>query len=288
MLYAIFGRPLSHTLSPAMQNAAFKALGLAAFYIPLEATGREFGEVLRRRRRLILEGFNVTVPYKELAALNLDGVDRHARLIGAVNTVKRMGRRWIGFNTDWSGWARAIESDLGFRLAGKRVLLLGAGGSARACLYALGRRGARSVTLVNRSAARRRALERRVRRLFPRLEIEGGRLGAGLWKRLRSERFDLVVNATPVGLQAGDGALVPPSFFRGRRLLVYDFIYRPRRTKLLRAAEQAGQRAANGLGMLLYQGAEAFELWTGRRAPLGVMRRALARALQNKEAALFA
>lgn len=271
-----------------MQNAAFKALGLAAFYIPLEAGAAAFRRLMARRRRLILDGFNVTVPHKESAARLLDRVDRHGRAIGAVNTAKRVGRRWVGFNTDWSGWLRALESDLAFRPAGKRVLLLGAGGSARACLYALGRRGARSVLVVNRSGPRRWEIIRRFRRLFPKLRLEGRRLEGGLWRELRGRRLDLVVNATPVGLRAGDRSLLPASFFRGRRLLAYDFIYRPARTKLLRAAEQAGSRAANGLGMLLYQGAEAFRIWTGHMAPIGVMRRALARALEKKEAVLFA
>ena len=116
--------------------------------------------------------------------------------------------------------------------------------------------------MASRSALRREALVRRFRRLFPSLGIEGRALAPALWRSLAGQPFDLVVNATPVGLKPRDPALVPASFFRARKLVVYDFIYRPERTKLLRVAAHAGQRTANGLGMLLYQGAQAFEIWT--------------------------
>ena len=291
-LYGIFGFPLGHTLSPAMQEAAFKAVGIKAFYLPFEVRPAEFRRLVRNRRRLLLDGFNVTVPYKE-RALGLDRVSPEARAIGAVNTVVKRKNRWLGFNTDAAGFIAALEKDGKFRVRGKRVLVLGAGGSARAVIYALAKRGAKQILVANRTVSRARKIIRDFKEMFPRIQfsvqsLRAPRSGAKQShpkRLLRPAAFsgssrndglgvDLVVNATSVGLKPGDRAMIQPKLFP-RKTLFVDLIYRPAETRLLKLARKSGRRTMNGLGMLLYQGAEAFRLWTGKKAPVGVMRKAL-------------
>lgn len=275
--YGIFGFPLSHTLSPRMQEAAFRAAGLKAFYLPFELAHEEFRRVLRGRRTLVLDGFNVTVPYKEETLRLIDRVSPEARAIGAVNTVVKRGSRWVGFNTDGVGFIASL-AEAGFRPRGRNVLILGAGGSARAVAYALAKNGARSIAIANRTLFRAQRLIAQYRRIFPQMIPSPFPLplrGRGL--KVRGE-IDLVVNATAVGLKKNDPSLVNPADFPKRTLFV-DLIYNPAETRFLRLARKSGHRTLNGLGMLLYQGAEAFRLWTGKRAPLSVMRKALAGAV---------
>ena len=264
-LYGIFGFPLGHTLSPVMQEAAARALGLKVFYLPFEASRKDFFRLMRRLADLVLDGFNVTVPYKEDVCRFLDRLEPSARAIGAVNTAVRRSGHWTGFNTDVTGFLTALKKEGRFKIRGKRILILGAGGSARAVAYGLAKRGAKAITLANRTKSRARKIVKRFQKLFPGVEFLGTGLGAC------PVGVDLVVNATSVGLRPRDRALVRPSDFP-RRTLFVDLIYKPAETNLLRRARQSGHRTLNGLGMLLYQGAEAFRLWTGRRAPVSVMR----------------
>lgn len=270
-LYGIFGFPLGHTLSPALQEAAFRALGLKAFYLSFEVRREEFLRLMRRRKNLVLDGFNVTVPYKEEVLRFLDGVSPEARAIGAVNTVLRKGGRWMGFNTDSRGFTASLEKDAKFRAAGKKILILGAGGSARAAAYALAQKGAKIISIANRTPARAKKIVTQYRRLFPEVE----------WRNSNLAEADLVVNATSVGLRKGDRSLVRPRDFLNRRALFVDLIYKPAETRFLREARLAGHPTLNGLGMLLYQGAEAFRLWTGFKAPLEVMQKTLIESLRH-------
>ena len=270
-LYGIFGFPLGHTLSPALQEAAFRALGLKAFYLSFEVRREEFLRLMRRRKNLVLDGFNVTVPYKEEVLRFLDGVSPEARAIGAVNTVLRKGSRWMGFNTDSRGFTASLEKDAKFRAAGKKILILGAGGSARAAAYALAQKGAKIISIANRTPARAEKIRMQYRRLFPQVE----------WRNSNLAEADLVVNATSVGLRKGDRSLVRPRDFLNRRALFVDLIYKPAETRFLREARLAGHPTLNGLGMLLYQGAEAFRLWTGLKAPLEVMQKTLIESLRH-------
>lgn len=249
-----------------MQEAAFRARGIKGFYLPFEVRPEEFRRLMRRRAELVLDGFNVTVPYKEEALKFLDAVNPSARAIGAVNTAARKGRRWIGFNTDASGFLTALERHARFRSRGKQALILGAGGSARAVAYALAKTGAQTIAIMNRTESRARKIISQYRRLFPRVK----------WTRVvpHLKNMDLVVNATSVGLEPSDPSLVSPAKFPKKTLFV-DLIYNPAETRFLRLARKSGHRTMNGLSMLIYQGAEAFRLWTGRRAPVDVMRAAL-------------
>lgn len=265
---------------------------------------------MRELHRLELDGFNITVPYKEAVLPYLDGIHPVARAIGAVNTVVRKGRRWVGFNTDQVGFITSLQKEGRFNPRGKKVLILGAGGSARAVAYGLAQRGPRAITIANRTVNRAQKMVSDYRRLFPRVEWKAipsfqssqdlspgySSVGEGGKKRTSSlslspfrgrgkgegVQIDLVVNATSVGLRPTDQPLVRPQDFP-RRTLFCDLIYNPAQTRLLRLAQRSGHRTLNGMGMLVYQGAEAFRLWTGRKAPIGVMRRVMAGKRTGRE-----
>ena len=279
-LYGIFGFPLTHTLSPVMHEAAFSAVGgpasrgrtvgIKAFYLPFEVRREEFHPLMHRMRDLLLDGFNVTVPYKEEILRHLDKLSPSARAIGAVNTVVRKGKQWVGFNTDETGFIASLEREGKFQPRGKEILILGAGGSARAVAYGLARRKAARIVIANRTLARAKRIVSEYKKLFPRVQWENGSNSS--FEMIRT--MDLVVNATSVGLKANDPSLVSPRDFPKKTFFV-DLIYNPRETKFLRLAKESGRRTQNGLGMLVYQGAEAFRLWTGRKAPVEAMRAVL-------------
>lgn len=291
-LFGIFGFPLGHTLSPAMQETAFRAAGIKAYYLPFEVTPGEFDRLMKGRRKMLLDGFNVTVPYKETVFRLLDRLSPEARAIGAVNTAVRRGNRWWGFNTDASGFLASLKREGKFNARGKNILILGAGGSARAVAYALGRAGARRIIIANRTPERAERIVKRFRNFFPKTKF----VGTPISSSSHPSRFptgeevggegegliDLVVNATSIGLKPGDRLLVSPADFPNRKTLFMDLIYNPRETRFLRAARRSGHRTLNGLGMLVYQGAEAFRLWTGRRAPVDVMQKAVKAVLARQ------
>lgn len=295
-LYGIFGFPLGHTLSPAMQERAARALGLKAFYLPFEVGRKDFLRLMQRLPDLVLDGFNVTVPYKEEVLHWLNRVEPSARAMGAVNTVVRRGKRWMGFNTDVTGFLASLEKGEKFRIRGKKVLILGAGGSARAVAYGLAKRGAKVITIANRTKSRADKIVKRFRCFFPKVKFEAaslvpclppacrrGKDRAGRGARASGNDtvdIDLVVNATSVGLRQSDPALVQPAVFP-KRTLFMDLIYNPAQTRLLRLARRSGHRTMNGAGMLLYQGAEAFRLWTGKAAPVAVMRQEIGKILHG-------
>jgi len=270
MLVGIFGDPVAHSRSPAMHNAAFRALGLPYVYLPFAVTPAGLAGAVAAIRALGMAGVNLTIPHKERVLPHLDGVSGEARRIGAVNTVVNQNGRLIGHNTDGRGFLLAVRSAWGLSMRGRVVCLLGAGGAARAVAVALVGAGAGRVIIANRDVSRARRLARSM----------GGRrssvrvipLSDDALKEVASE-CDCLVNATAVGLRRGDPRLVGPSTV-GRFPSVCDLIYQPAVTPLLRDARAAGCRTMNGLGMLVHQGALAFELWTGRKAPIAVMMRA--------------
>jgi len=260
-LLGVLGSPVGHSLSPAMHNAALEALGLDLRYLPFEAsTVAEFLPVLSELR---LRGLSVTLPFKEAIVPHLDRVDAGARRLGAVNTVVKIWNRLEGSNTDA---AASLVPLRGFvRLKDARIGVLGAGGAARALVPGLVRRGAR-VTIFSRTPGRGRDLAR----------ASGAR--ALPWGRARGFRCDLLVNATPVGMGVRAKALpVPIAWVSARR--VYDLIYTPAETALVRRARARGIPAKGGLEMFLAQGAAQFRLFTGQPAPRAVMRRAAQEAL---------
>ena len=270
---AVIGDPVSHSRSPSIHNAAFRALDLDFVYVALRITPTDLPRAISGIRALRIAGLNVTVPHKERIVALVDRVTPRARAIGAVNAVFRSGRELVGDNTDAEGFRLAV-AELGVALRRKRVLLLGAGGSARAVAWTLVKGGVRRITVLNRGRARAAKLATWIRGLSP-AEVETGGLGEARKSALLGE-VDLVINATSIGL---DGSSMPPLDLRALRpdCAVYDLVYGAP-TPLVIAARKRKLRAADGRTMLVHQAARAFELWTGCAAPRAVMRRAMGRS----------
>ncbi len=269
----VIGDAVRGSLSPRLHNAAFAALGLNWCYVGFRVPRDRLEAALRGLAALGAAGANITVPHKEAALAYLDETTEDARVIGAVNTVQVAGDRLIGHNTDAAGLLDALRLDGGVMPEEQRAVIVGAGGAARAAAFALAGAGAGAVTIINRNWDRAAALADAVRRTVT-CAVDAVPLdGAGVAGTLREAT--LLVQATTAGaggqraLSAVPGTLLHPGLF------VMDMVYDPRETVLLREARAAGCRTLGGLPMLLYQGARAFEIWTGRQAPLQVMRDAL-------------
>ena len=250
-----------------MHNAAFAALGLDWRYVACEVDPKNLRAAIAGAQAMGFAGVNLTVPHKLLAVDMVDTLDASATKWGAVNTIHFTARGAIGFNTDAEAIAAALREDLQVDLRGATVLLLGAGGAGRTAALKLAAEGAASLFLVNRTRSKAEAIAAELQRQFPSVKVSTAYPAGAV---------DLVLNATSLGLKPGDASPLAESGFALKQArAVYDMIYRPAETPLLQAARAAGCQTANGLGMLLHQGAKAFEIWTGRAAPLDVMRRAL-------------
>jgi shikimate dehydrogenase len=268
---AVFGHPVKHSASPAMQNAGIAALGLNWRYLAFEVNPVDLREAIAGAKQMGFVGVNLTVPHKLLAVDLVDALDDSARTWGAVNTVRfetEDGRTIArGFNTDADAITRSLREDLGVELRGAKVLLLGAGGAGRTAALKLAADGVAELHLVNRTESKAAAVAGEIRELNNGVKVAVG---------YPHSEMDLVLNATSLGLKAEDPlALDETKFSLGQARAVYDMVYRPAATALLKAAKAAGCRTANGLGMLLYQGAKALEIWSGQPAPVEVMHRAL-------------
>lgn len=277
-LFAIIGDPVERSLSPAMHNAAFRALGLDCRYIAIQVPKGTLADVVKAIRKLRITGFNVTHPHKVEIVRLLDGLDESAKLVGAVNTVKIERGKLIGYNTDGAGAVLALKREAG-KLAGRRVVLLGAGGAARAIAFSLVKAGAK-LTLANRTAAKARGLAAEIKR-----KLGVGVAVVSIKKRALTDaikRADLLVNATTIGMAPNVNETLATAGMMHRKLVVNDIVYEPLETKLLREAKRAGARTVNGLGMLVNQGALALEIWTGKRAPVKVMEAAAKRELKRR------
>ncbi|MBC7224551.1 MAG: shikimate dehydrogenase [Anaerolineae bacterium] len=274
----LLGWPVAHSVSPQMHNAAFRALGLDWSYIPLPAPPDALGDAVRGLRALGLRGANVTVPHKEAIIPLVDELAPEARAIGAVNTlVVHEDGRLTGHNTDALGVGAALQ-EAGCRVAGCRALILGAGGAARAAAYALLQAGA-EVQVLARRPAQAEALARDMAGAFPQGRISPGLLSPEALPQAAAEAH-LLVHATPVGMWPhGDASLWPEQEPVPQHLWVFDLVYRPARTRLLRQAEAAGARTIEGAWMLIHQAVASFHLWTGVEPPLEVMAKACHDAL---------
>lgn len=278
----VLGDPVAHSLSPRMQKAALAACALPFRYARFRIAPNELAEALALLRQLDFVGLNLTMPHKIAALALVDEVDEQARRIGAINTIAFRNGKSLGWNTDAPGLARAVREAFSVDLRDLRVLLLGAGGGAgRAVAYQCAFEKCERLVLVNRTPEKARALAHELAPYFsgPRVLGPEARLEAVAWEeralRTQLERTDLVINATTLGRHQRDPLPLPHSLL-APHLMIYDLIYPATPTPLLVAAEESGARGANGLTMLLHQGALAFELWFDRPAPLEVMRRALA------------
>jgi shikimate dehydrogenase len=263
----VIGWPVSGSLSPAIHNAAFQALGLDWVYVPLPVPPGSVPEAIAGLRALGVVGANVTMPHKRDAAQAVDERSEDASRLEAVNTIVAGPEGTRGDNTDAPGFDRFIRHDAGFDPTDRTALLFGAGGAARACALSLVRGGIARLVVAARDRQRGDALRALLEDLAP-IEVVA-------WERAAGIEADLVVNATPVG--AGGEAL--PAVPIERNTLVVDLLYRPAATPLLARAKRAGATAFGGLGLLLHQGAMSFELWTGQVPPLDVMSAAAVAAL---------
>jgi len=279
-IVGVFGAPIKHTASPAMHNAAFVALDMNWVYLAFHVDPQQLRSALRGANDMGMVGINLTVPHKILALGCIDEVDPEARRLGAVNTVSMEKGKLRGFNTDGYGFLKAIKEDFNLSIKGKRVLVLGAGGAGRGIAVKCALDGAAKVIVANRTLSRIEPIANEIH--GTKSEFLPLKLAADEIRKIIHE-VDLVVNATSVGLQEGDSLGLGAELF-SPRLHVYDTIYRPAETELLQVAESAGAKVANGLSMLLHQGAKSFEIWTKRKAPLAVMRRALRASVYGEKA----
>ena len=273
----IFGAPIAHTRSPAMHNAAFRALGLPYIYVPFLVPPATLGKATASIRTLNLVGVNVTLPHKENILRYLDELSPAASLYRAVNTVINRHGVLYGENTDGPGFLRSL-SERNRSVRDREVVLIGAGGAARAVLVALMQAGSAQITIVNRTPAKAKKLIRTYQSLGPTRLIFAPL--AALQDATRLKRAALVVNSIPLGLHNNTF----PALDYGatsRRCLFYDLVYGPQPTVFLQRAHHAQRPTLDGRRMLLHQGALAFELWTGRPAPLRVMSNALTRSLSR-------
>jgi shikimate dehydrogenase len=279
-LVGVLGYPVRHSLSPVMHNAAFRHLGLNWVYLAFEVPPESLPDALRGMRALGIRGLNLTIPHKEAAVGLVDALTPAAQAIGAVNTLYWHEGQLIGDNTDAEGFLRALQA-VGWQPGG-HALVLGAGGSARAVLYALKQAGC-CVAIANRTLTRAQPLQRAfgADQVLP-LQFEA--------LRPLMPTVQLVVNCTSLGMEPDSEAMPPvPLDALPSEAWVCDLVYRPMQTRLLQAAHQRGLHTVDGLGMLVHQGALAFERWTGQPAPVEVMERAIrefsihaGRALGNK------
>ena len=275
----IIGYPIRHSISPVFQQAAFDCLSLEARYQAWEVEPGSLGQFIGGLRSADTLGVNVTVPHKEAVIPHLDAVDEWAQLAGAVNTIVNEGGKLRGYNTDGTGFIRALEQHRRMSPEGLRVLIIGAGGSAKGVALALARGGAASVTIANRTLERAQRLAELIRTHGP--VAEEIPLVPGEVLADAAARSDLVVNCTTLGMKHGPGEdssplpveYIPPG------ALVYDLVYNPPETPLLRDAGRAGASVLGGLPMLVYQGAASFKLWTGKEPPVDVMLKAAQGAL---------
>jgi shikimate dehydrogenase len=278
--FAIIGNPVSHSLSPDMHNAAFRERKLPHHYSKIRLTTEELPSFFNKLRKGNFRGINVTVPHKEAVMAYLDETSPEARLIGAVNTISVENGKLKGFNTDGAGYLQSLKKETGFILKGKRIVLLGAGGAARAILAACLSEGVRELTLANRTLERAQKLALEFQKKFPRAQIKTSSLKTKNLEKI-FKRADLLINTTSAGLKDEPFPYLPLHFLP-RRALVSDILYQAEITPLLREAKKLKRKIHRGLGMLLHQGALAFEIWTQQKAPLSLMKKTLKEKLRLK------
>ena len=277
----VIGDPIEHTVSPVMHNAAFKKLGLDYIYVPFRVREEELGKAVDGFRALNIQGLNVTIPHKVAIMPMLDGLDPLAEKIGAVNTIVNDDGLLTGYNTDASGFLQPLL-ERGIELEGKKVVLLGAGGASRAISFILADRGAHLV-ILNRLLELdwAKELASRISQIFskevPALELNRENLAPVL------EKGDILVNTTSVGMSPHTDETPVDSDLLRPDLIIYDIVYNPIKTSLRREAEMTGARSMSGLDMLIWQGALAFEKWTGQKAPVELMRQEAMNLLEKPE-----
>ena len=277
----VIGDPIEHTMSPVMHNAAFSKLGLDYVYVAFRVKSEELAGAIKGMRALNLSGLNVTIPHKVNIIPLLDSLDPLAEKIGAVNTVVNKDGSLTGFNTDASGFLRALR-DKGVTPEGKDVVILGAGGAARAISFILADKKA-NLLILNRLEEMDWAeeLAGKISSVFGKevraLELTEANLGTAL------DKAELLVNATSVGMSPNTDLTPVPTGLLRPNLVIFDIVYNPIKTRLTTEASQAGCETVMGLDMLTWQGALAFEMWTGKKAPVDLMKKEAIKVLESHE-----
>ncbi len=277
----LIGDPVEHTMSPVMHNAAFRDSGIDYLYLPFRVRKEDLGKAIEGMRALNIRGLNVTIPHKVAVMQFLDKLDPLAEKIGAVNTIVNDGGLLMGYNTDASGFLQTLL-EKGIKPKRKNVVVLGAGGASRAISFILAEQGVHLVILnrlleldwAEELASR---ISKHLSREVEVLELRGGNLERVL------EKADILVNATSVGMSPNTNETPVPADLLRPGLVVFDIVYNPIKTRLLREAEAAGSKTINGVDMLVWQGAIAFEKWTGHKAPVELMRQEAIKLLQANE-----
>ncbi|MCK4590864.1 MAG: shikimate dehydrogenase [Candidatus Latescibacteria bacterium] len=287
-IVGVIGYPIAHSLSPRIHNAAIQAWGINWCYLPFQVAPEDLEKAIEGMRGLGIRGLNITVPHKQAVMRFLDWVSPEASAIGAVNTILNEGGRLSGYNTDVEGILAALRFGAGLERLPEKVVVLGAGGAARGIVYALATvTDVKHITILNRTIPKAERLAAEMEKMAKeKTEIEGKGLdGETVRAELReagpagcetTHRAGLVINATPVGMypNVDCSPIEDPSVFHPG-LVLYDTIYNPEETKLMRLARSQGAKCFNGLDMLVYQGAKSLEIWTGKKVPVEVMKKAV-------------
>jgi shikimate dehydrogenase len=273
----VIGEPIEHTLSPLMHNAAFEALKLDYVFLAFRVKPAEVESAVNGMRALNIRGLNVTMPHKSTVIKHLDRVDLSAQIVNSVNTILNKENLLFGFNTDGIGAFKALKEN-GVEPKGRKVLLLGAGGAARAIAYTMANK-ADELAVLNRTVKQAQALAKLLEKSFNKKISTGSLSPSDIQSNLQDS--DILINATSVGMKPkAEESPIPPKLLRSN-LAVMDIVYNPLETKLEKEAKAAGAKVVSGVEMLIYQGAASFELWTGKSAPVEVMRQAALRHLQK-------
>lgn len=277
-LYGLLGYPLSHSFSPLMQNKAFEECKLNNIYIPIEARPENLETIVKGISKMNFGGFNITKPYKLDIMKYLDEIDDYAKLIGAVNTVNIKDGRLKGYNTDGTGFLRSFEKSAGTKIEGKNVFILGSGGASRAISMTLALNKAKNIYICNRTYDK--AVE-----LSNDINNQLGNLSRAI--PMEHEIMKSSINNSHVFINTTSIGMLPDletpidKMLLNKNLIVCDVVYNPRKTKLIVDAEDVGCKVVLGLGMLVYQGIEAFEIWTGLRAPEELMNKIVDEGLKQ-------
>ena len=280
-LYILLGNPLGHTISPPMHNLAFEKLSLDSCYLPVEVSNENLGTVFKGLSKMNVGGLNVTIPHKIRILEFLDELDPVAATIGAVNTICIKKGKTKGFNTDGEGFIQSLEEESGLKVEGKRFFIIGCGGAARAISMTLAFKGAEKIYLCNRTAEKAESLAMEINtKIRPCAEAVNSEFAK---QKKALDQCDILVNSTSIGMHPNVDHLPLDESLIRKELIVADIVYNPRETKLLQVAKAKGCPVVPGIGMLIYQGVEAFKLWTGVEPPVVEMREKVYQLMSQKK-----
>ncbi len=276
--FAVLGHPIGHTLSPIMHNSSITALELDAIYLAFDAPPAKLMDILASMRDMGFGGVNLTVPLKEVAFRGVDHLDKSAEISGSVNTIEFLENGTLrGHSTDGYGFVTALKESFDMSLPGQSVFMLGCGGAGRAVAITCATEGATKIVVSDIDDSRAAKVVEEIKTISPAIEVSSAGTDKSDWKKAAS-KSDLIIQATPVGMKPEDTPLLTRDAFHEGQML-FDLIYMYPETEIMSEAKVAGAKTANGLGMLLHQGARSFEIWTGKSPNIPAMRTALEQAV---------